>query len=96
MDSFQIQLGIYDLLSVLVVGFLAICVGWITLRGSTEFLSRVNSLCTQSIILLFLAAIAVGGLAQEIGQVATRPRTGAHAVSVDAIARTSTLPICLA
>lgn len=67
MDFSKLELRVYDLLGILVPGVLAICEGWVFLRGWAAFASSASQLSGADLILLAFFAYATGNLVQELG-----------------------------
>ena len=67
MDFSKFKLEVYDLLGVILPGIIAICEGWIVLRGWRQFVISTNSLSATAFTVLVIFAFGVGQLIQEFG-----------------------------
>ena len=76
MDFSKLKLEIYDLLGLLLPGLIALCQGWILLRGWAPFLASVLQLNATGFTLLLLIAFGFGHIIQELGDVAIKTAKG--------------------
>lgn len=67
MDFSKLKLGIYDLLGVILPGLIAICEGWIFLRGWNAFVTSLNRLSGTGFTVLLLVSFIAGNLVEELG-----------------------------
>ena len=68
MDLSQLQLKPYDILGILFPGVLAICEGWIVLRGWGSFLTNFDKVSDRDLVLLIVLALGLGHIVQELAQ----------------------------
>lgn len=76
MDFSKLKLEIYDLLGLLLPGLIALCEGWILLRGWPAFVASVRQLGATGFTLLLLIASALGHIVQELGDLAIKALKG--------------------
>jgi len=76
MNLSNIKLGIYDFLGLAVPGMIAICEGWIALRGWHEFTTSLNHLSGISVTIMFLIAFVLGQLIQELADTSLKKLNG--------------------
>lgn len=67
MDFSKLKLEVYDFLGVILPGIIAICEGWILVRGWTQFVASINHLSGTGFTVLAFFAFGVGQLVQEFG-----------------------------
>lgn len=67
MDFSKFKLELYDLLALLLPGFLSVCGIWVLLRGWTAFAVSLSSLSATGFTSLLLASFPLGHLIQELG-----------------------------
>jgi hypothetical protein len=75
-DFSKLKLEAYDLLGVILPGLLAICEGWIFLRGWQHFVFSLNHLSGVGFTVLLILAFGAGNLVQELGDVAMKAWKG--------------------
>jgi hypothetical protein len=76
MDFSKLKLELYDFLGIILPGFLAICEGWILLRGWQAFVGGINQINGTGLTLLIVLAFGLGNIAQELGDVAIKATKG--------------------
>lgn len=76
MDFSKLKLELYDFLGLLLPGLLAICEGWILLRGWQVFAGSINQLSGTGLTLLIVFAFGLGNIAQELGDAAVKAARG--------------------
>jgi hypothetical protein len=79
-DFSKLKLELYDILGVMLPGLLAICEGWILLRGWQVFVLSVNQISGTSLTLLIAFAFGVGHMVQELGDVTIKVAGGRNYV----------------
>ena len=67
MDFSKLKLEVYDLLGLILPGFLAVCEGWILFCGWHLFLLGIGQTTGTGLTLLLFVSFAVGNAVQEIG-----------------------------
>lgn len=67
MNFSKLKLEMYDFLGLIVPGLIAICEGWILLRGWHTFLLAINQMSGTAFTLLLLFAFGAGNVIQELG-----------------------------
>lgn len=72
MDFSKLKLGVYDFLGLTIPGLIAICEGWILLRGWYTFLGAIHQIRGTDFTLLLLFAFGVGNIVQELGDFTTK------------------------
>lgn len=72
MDFSKLKLEVYDLLGLILPGFLAVCEGWILFRGSGAFLIGIRQMTGTEFTLLLLVSFGVGNAVQELGDFAIK------------------------
>jgi len=78
MEMAKLKFEVYDFLGIVIPGLIAICEGWILVRGWTEFMDAVSHITGVGLTLLILAAFGAGNLVQELGAVAVQIIKGAR------------------
>jgi hypothetical protein len=79
-DLSQLQLKPYDILGILLPGVLAICEGWIVLRGWEHFLTNFEKVSDRDLVLLIVLALGLGHIVQELAATAVKAvKKGIHA-----------------
>lgn len=76
MDFSKLKLELYDFLGIILPGLLAICEGWILLRGWQVFVGGINQITGSGLTLLFVLAFGLGNIAQELGDTAIKAAKG--------------------
>jgi hypothetical protein len=76
MDFSKLKLEVYDLLGLVLPGLLAICQGWISLRGWHPFVVAISQISVTGLTLLLAFAFGAGNLIQEIGDIAVKTVKG--------------------
>ena len=76
MDFSKLKLELYDLLGIILPGLLAICEGWILLRGWHVFVVAINGISGTALTLVVVLAFGIGNMVQELGEVAIRAIKG--------------------
>jgi hypothetical protein len=66
-DFSKLKLEAYDFLGIILPGFIAICEGWILLKGWSHFVVSINHLSGTGFTVLAIFAFAIGHLVQEFG-----------------------------
>ncbi len=67
MDFSKLKLEVYDLLGLILPGFLAVCETWILFRGWPTFLFGIVQMTGTGFTLLLLVAFGAGNAVQELG-----------------------------
>src|SRR5713226_7488739 len=67
MDFSKLKLDVYDLLGLILPGFLAVCEGWIFFCGWPAFLLGISQITGTGFTLLLLVSFGVGNAVQELG-----------------------------
>jgi hypothetical protein len=75
-DFSKLKLEVYDFLGLILPGLIAICEGWILLRGWQPFLAAINQLGATGFTLLLLFAFCIGNVVQELGDVTVKNLKG--------------------
>jgi hypothetical protein len=78
MEMSKLKFEVYDFLGIVIPGLIAICEGWILVRGWTEFTDAVTHIGGVGLTLLIFAAFGAGNLVQELGAVAVQRIKGAR------------------
>ena len=76
MDLSKLKLEVYDFLGLVLPGLIAICEGWILLRGWHSFLEAINHVGGTGLTLLLLFAFGIGNIVQELGDVTLKTLKG--------------------
>ncbi len=76
MDFSKLKLDVYDFIGIILPGLLAICEGWILLRGWHVFVVTINQISGTALTLLIVLAFGLGNIAQELGDVAIKAAKG--------------------
>jgi hypothetical protein len=76
MDLSKFKLELYDILAVVLPGFLLLCGVWVSLRGWQAFVVSLAALSGTSFTALLLASFPVGHLVQELGDAAIKMACG--------------------
>lgn len=76
MDFSKLKLEVYDLLGLILPGFLALCEGWIFFRGWHAFLLGVAQMTGTGFTLLLLVSFGAGNVVQELGDFTIKRVTG--------------------
>lgn len=76
MDFSRLKLEVYDFLGLVLPGLIAICEGWILLRGWHAFLGAINQIGGTGFTLLLLLAFGVGNVVQELADVTVKAIKG--------------------
>jgi hypothetical protein len=66
-DFSKLKLEVYDLLGLILPGFLALCEGWIFFRGWHAFLLGIGQMTGTGLTLLLLVSFGAGNVVQELG-----------------------------
>jgi len=66
-DFSKLKLEVYDLLGLILPGFLAVCEGWIFFYGWHAFLSGIVQMTGTRFTLLLLVSFGAGNAVQELG-----------------------------
>jgi hypothetical protein len=69
MDFSKLKLELYDFIGIMFPGLLAICEGWIMLRGWHVFVLAMNAISVTTLTLLLVLAFGIGNVIQELGEV---------------------------
>jgi hypothetical protein len=75
-DFSKLKLELYDFLGIVLPGLLAICEGWILLRGWHIFVETINHTSATGLMLLVVLAFGLGHIAQELADVAIKAVKG--------------------
>lgn len=75
-DFSKLKLELYDFLGVVFPGLLAICEGWILLRGWQIFVGAINQISGTGLTLLVVLAFGLGNIIQELGDIAIKALRG--------------------
>lgn len=67
MDFSKLKLEVYDLLGLVLPGFLLVCEGWILFRGWHAFLLVLDQVTGTGLTLLLLVSFGAGNVVQELG-----------------------------
>lgn len=67
MDLSKLKLEVYDLLGLILPGFLAVCEGWTLFRGWDAFLLAFGHMTGTGFTLLLLVSFGAGNVVQELG-----------------------------
>lgn len=76
MDFSKLKLEVYDLLGLLLPGLIALCEGWILVRGWADFVVSILQLGATGFTLLLLIAFGLGHIIQELGDLAIKAVKG--------------------
>src|SRR5258708_4329062 len=76
MDFSKFKFEVYDILAVVLPGFLLLCGVWVMLRGWHAFAVSLPALSGTGFTALLLAAFPVGHLIQELGDAAIKIALG--------------------
>lgn len=76
MDFSKLKLELYDFLGLILPGLVAICQGWILLRGWHTFVVGISLLGGTGLTLLLVFAFGVGNIIQELGDVTLKTVKG--------------------
>ena len=76
MDFSKLKLELYDFLGLMLPGLIAICEGWILLRGWHTFVFAVSQLGGTGLTLLLVFAFGMGNIIQELGDVTLKAIKG--------------------
>jgi len=75
-DFSKLKIEVYDFLGIILPGLLAICEGWILLKGWHPFVASINLISGTSLTLLFVLAFGMGHIAQELGDLSIKAVKG--------------------
>jgi len=75
-SKFKFEFELYDILALLLPGFLLLCIGWVTLRGWHTFVVSLAGLSGTGFTALLLVSFPVGHLIQELGDAALKKIRG--------------------
>jgi len=75
-DFSKLKLELYDFLGLVLPGLIAICEGWILLRGWHGAVVGINQITGTGLTLLLVFAFAIGNIIQELGDVALKAIKG--------------------
>lgn len=67
MDLSKLKLEVYDLLGLIVPGFLLVCEGWISIEGWHAFLFALSRTSGSTLTFLLLCSFGAGNAVQEVG-----------------------------
>lgn len=70
MDFSKLKLELYDFLGLILPGLIAICEGWILVRGWHTFVVGIDQIAATGLTLLLVFAFGIGNIIQELGDVA--------------------------
>src|SRR5216683_37353 len=76
MDFSKFKFELYDILAVVLPGFLLTCGIWVLLRGWHSFSASVGTLTATGFTALLLASFPLGHLIQELGDAAIKKACG--------------------
>lgn len=76
MDFSKLKLEVYDFLGIILPGLLAICEGWILLKGWHAFIATLNQISGTGLTLLVVLAFGLGHIVQELGDLAIKAVKG--------------------
>ena len=76
MDFSKLKLELYDFLGLVLPGLIAICEGWILLRGWHALVVGINQIGGTGLTLLLVFAFGIGNIIQELGDVALKAIKG--------------------
>ena len=76
MDLSKLKLELYDFLGLILPGLIAICEGWISLRGWHIFVVGVSQISGTALTLLLVFAFGLGNIVQELGDVTVKAIKG--------------------
>jgi len=76
MDFSKFKFEVYDILAVVLPGFLLLCGVWVTMRGWHGFAVSLATLSGTGFTALLLAAFPIGHLIQELGDAAIKKVLG--------------------
>lgn len=76
MDFSKFKFELYDILAVILPGFLLFCGLWVLLRGWHAFAIAIGSLSASGFTAMLLASFPVGHLVQELGDAAIKGAFG--------------------
>jgi len=76
MDFSKVKFELYDMLAVILPGFILLCGVWVLLRGWHVFAISIAALSGIGFTALLLASFAIGHLIQELGDVVIRKVRG--------------------
>jgi hypothetical protein len=75
-DFSKLKLDLYDFLGLALPGLIAICEGWILLRGWHAAVVAINQIGGTGLTLLLVFAFGIGNIIQELGDVALKTIKG--------------------
>jgi len=75
-DFSKLKLELYDFLGLILPGLIAICEGWILLRGWHAFVVAIGQIGGTGLTLLLVFAFGIGNIIQELGDVALKTVKG--------------------
>lgn len=76
MDFSKLKLELYDFLGLILPGLIAICEGWILLRGWPGFVFGIGQMGGTGLTLLVVFAFGIGNIIQELGDVTVKAIRG--------------------
>lgn len=76
MDLSKLKLEIYDFLGLIFPGLVAICEGWISLRGWHGFVVGIGQIGGTGLTLMLVFAFGIGNIIQELGDVTLKAIKG--------------------
>jgi hypothetical protein len=75
-DFSKLKLELYDFLGLILPGLIAICEGWISLRGWHAFVFGIGQIGGTGLTLLLVFAFGIGQIIQELGDVTLKAIKG--------------------
>ncbi len=75
-DFSKLKLEVDDFLGIILPGLLAICEGWILLKGWHAFIATLNQISGTGLTLLVVLAFGLGHIVQELGDLAIKAVKG--------------------